>query len=238
MMKKVTHLFLTNIIVLFIGFLFSVSANAAMPVFDAANLINTAATVTKLQDQFKQMEANIKSLDGYNFDAVTTNIDALIGDIDTLQYFKARHGSINNYLAKFNDMKYYKDKCFSNKGCSPDEWKAIQLLAFEAQKKANDAMLKNVDRQQTELKKDSSQLATLQNSTRSAAGHMQAIQNTNQLASYQSHQMLQIRGLLVAQQNAEATRAHAEANRKSLEAAADEKFLTTSFKPTPSPRNW
>jgi entry exclusion lipoprotein TrbK len=43
---------------------------------------------------------------------------------------------------------------------------------------------------------------------------MQAIQYANQLASQQANQLLQIRGLLIAQQNALATRLQAEADRQ------------------------
>ena len=49
---------------------------------------------------------------------------------------------------------------------------------------------------------------------------MQAIGYANQLASQQANQLLQIRALLVAQQNALATRAQVDADKEAQRAAA------------------
>jgi P-type conjugative transfer protein TrbJ len=51
---------------------------------------------------------------------------------------------------------------------------------------------------------------------------MEAIQAANQLASAQTNQLLQIRSLLVAQQNAAATLAQAQADKEAQQAAASE----------------
>lgn len=61
-----------------------------------------------------------------------------------------------------------------------------------------------------DLKNDASTLQRLQASAQGAVGQMQAIGYANQLASQQANQLLQIRGLLMAQQNAMATRMQAE----------------------------
>ena len=63
-----------------------------------------------------------------------------------------------------------------------------------------------------------------------AVGQMQAIQFANQLASAQGNQLLQIRGLLIAQQNAIATRNQALADREAQEAAASEQLRMGDFK--------
>jgi P-type conjugative transfer protein TrbJ len=64
------------------------------------------------------------------------------------------------------------------------------------------------------LKADARQLERLQSAAQGANGQMQAIGYANQLASQQANQLLQIRGLLIAQQNAMATKMQADADRK------------------------
>ncbi|MCC3671759.1 conjugal transfer protein TrbJ, partial [Terrisporobacter mayombei] len=59
----------------------------------------------------------------------------------------------------------------------------------------------------------------------------------NQLASQQANQLLQIRGLLIAQQNAVTTRMQAQADKESREAAAAAQLRQGSFRASPS-RAW
>ncbi len=53
---------------------------------------------------------------------------------------------------------------------------------------------------------------------------MEAIQAANQLASAQTNQLLQIRSLLVAQQNAAATLAQAQADKEAQQAVSSEQL--------------
>jgi P-type conjugative transfer protein TrbJ len=145
---------------------------------------------------------------------------------DTLSYYKQQAGSINGYLSKFQDVSYYKNSpCFSIGGCSPAEQAAMQqsqVLGSQAQKKANDAMFQGLDLQQTNLQNDAAQLQLLQSQAGNADGQMKAIQAGNQLASGQSNQLLQIRSLMITQQNAIATRNQALADREAQQQAASE----------------
>ncbi|MFZ1447153.1 MAG: conjugal transfer protein TrbJ, partial [Candidatus Dechloromonas phosphoritropha] len=59
---------------------------------------------------------------------------------------------------------------------------------------------------------------------------MQAIGYANQLASQQANQLLQIRGLLIAQQNAIVTRNQVLADREAQEAAAGEQLRRGSYR--------
>ena len=74
----------------------------------------------------------------------------------------------------------------------------MSILA-QAQKQANDGLFKGIDQQQDSLQADARQLERLQSAAQGAVGQMQAIQYANQLASAQGNQLLQIRGLLIAQ---------------------------------------
>jgi P-type conjugative transfer protein TrbJ len=108
---------------------------------------------------------------------------------------------------------------------------AVQLSS-EAQKKANDAMFRGLDRQQDAIEADARQLQRLQSGAQSVTGQMQAIGFANQLASQQANQLLQIRGLLIAQQNAEATRAQAIADQEARTRVADEQAMKGKYIPS------
>ncbi|MGS0755502.1 hypothetical protein ACVBEH_12915 [Roseateles sp. GG27B] len=112
-----------------------------------------------------------------------------------------------------------------------------QRVVSEAQKKANDAMFRGLDRQQDAMSADARKLELLQSNAQSSTGQMQALQNANMLASQQANQLLQIRGLLIAQQTLIATQAQARADREGKEAAAAEQLRQGSYTASPA-RNW
>ena len=110
-------------------------------------------------------------------------------------------------------------------------------LAAESQRKANEALFRGLDRQQTALRNDARTLEQLQSRAQSADGQMQALGYANQLASQQANQLLQIRGLLIAQQNAVVTRMQAEADREALQTAASEALRRNGYTTSPG-RAW
>ena len=71
-----------------------------------------------------------------------------------------------------------------------------------------------------------------------ADGQVKAIQYANQLASHQSNQLLQIRGLMVAQQNALVVRMQAQADLEAKQQAAHAASTEGRIAPTQSPKNW
>ncbi|HLP81980.1 MAG TPA: conjugal transfer protein TrbJ, partial [Nitrosomonas sp.] len=77
---------------------------------------------------------------------------------------------------------------------------------------------------------DAKTLERLQSSAQSATGRLEALQYANQFASQQANQLLQIRGLMMAQQNAMATRMQAEADREAQEAASAEKLRKGGYR--------
>jgi type IV secretion system protein TrbJ len=81
---------------------------------------------------------------------------------------------------------------------------------------------------------DAARLQQLQSGAQGAQGQVQAIGYANQLASHTANQLLQIRGLLISQQNVIATRNQALANKEAQEAAAAAQLRSgTSFVPSP-----
>lgn len=230
-------------------------AYAALPVIDGANLSRNIVTAlesvaqtlkqiqqykTQLQ-QYQNMLQNTAAPNSYTWDQATATMNQLRRNIDTLAYYKSSLGSIDAYLAKFKDTKGYRaSPCFSANGCSEAEWKAMndaRRLGLEAQKKAADGLFRGLDQQQDALQSDARQLQRLQAGAQGTTGQMQALGFANQLASQQANQLLQIRGLLISQQNLIAARNQTLADREAMQQASDEQVLKNTYRPSPV-RNW
>ncbi|MEJ7139373.1 P-type conjugative transfer protein TrbJ [Amphibiibacter pelophylacis] len=238
------------------GLVFSASVHAGIPVIDVTNLGQTTMTAlesvaqtlkqieqysTQLQ-QYENMLQNSLAPAAYIWDQAQSTITNLQRATDTLNYYKTQLGSLDNYLAKFQDVSYYRSAaCFSRTGCTSAQRAALDAntaTASEALKKAHDAMFKGLDQQQQNLSNDAAQLRRLQSQAQGATGQMQAIGFANQLASSQANQLLQIRSLLIAQQNALATRAQADADKEARQAAARAVATERRIERTHSPTNW
>ena len=209
-------------------------------VFDPKNVVqttksaieNVAQTLKQVEQygtQLQQYENQLKNTvapAAYVWDQANSTMNQLRGATDTLSYYKQQVGSVDGYLSKFQDANYYRGSpCFSSGGCSPAEQAAIQqsqVLGSQAQKRANDAMFHGLDQQQNNLQNDAAQLQLLQSQAGNADGQMKAIQAGNQLASNQANQLLQIRSLMITQQNAIATRNQVLADREAQQQAASE----------------
>ena len=230
-------------------------AQAGIPVIDGGNLVQNVMTAiesvaqtlkqieqyqTQLQ-QYENMLQNTMAPAAYIWDQAQSTINGLMNAVDTLSYYEQQLGSLDSYLGKFQDVAYYRGSpCFSAAGCSDAERAAMdenRRLASESQKKANDALLKGLKDQQRNLTADTRQLERLQSAAQGANGQMQAIGFANQLAAQQANQLLQIRGLLVAQQNAIATRMQAEADREAQQQVSSEALRKGDYRASPA-RNW
>ncbi len=228
-------------------------ASAGIPVIDAGNLVQNVMTAiesvsqtlkqieqyqTQLQ-QYENMLQNTVAPAAYIWDQAQSTINGLMSAADTLSYYKTQLGSIDGYLSKFQDVAYYRSSpCFNGSGgCTDAERAAMEenrRLASESQKKANDALFKALDKQQDALKNDARQLQRIQSAAQNADGQMEAIGYANQLASQQANQLLQIRGLMIAQQNAVAVQAAQQQDQTARDQAMEKSMTSGSYqKPTP-----
>ncbi|ECH9341667.1 P-type conjugative transfer protein TrbJ [Salmonella enterica subsp. diarizonae] len=223
-------------------------AKAGIPVIDGTNVIQTTISAlnnvqavakqiqqyqTQLQ-QYENMLRNTVAPAAYIWDKANSTINKLLQAQDTLNYYKNQAGSLDSYLKRYQDINYYRSSpCFnSNIECTTAELKALHNAEkdnSEARKKANDAVFKAIDQQQETLQTDADNLRDLQSQASGAKGQMEAIQAANQFASAQANQLLQIRSLLVAQQNAATTLAQAQADKEAQQAAASEAFRAGSY---------
>lgn len=233
----------------------STPVRAGIPVIDGSNLVQnivtaieevlqTAKQILQYKTQLDQYEDQIKnslSLETYIWDEAQSTITSLIDTVDTLSKFKMQMGSIDAYLEKFQDIDYYRNSpCFTAQGCSDVEMAAlnkVRALGSESQKKANDALMKGIDSQQEALKSDAAKLESLQQSAQNAEGRMEAIQAASQIASQEANQLLQIRGILLAQQNALAARNQTVMDKEAQESAAGERFRSGTLTPS-TPKTW
>nr|AGH89278.1 TrbJ entry exclusion during conjugation protein [uncultured bacterium] len=240
----------------FVASIMTLPAQAGIPVIDGTNVVQTTISAvnnvqavakqiqqyqTQLQ-QYENMLQNTVAPAAYIWDQANSTINKLLQAQDTLNYYKNQAGSLDSYLKRYQDINYYRSSaCFnSNISCTADEINALrntQQDSSEARKKANDAVFKVIDQQQETLQADADNVADLQSQATGATGQMKAIQAGNQLASAQANQLLQIRSLLVAQQNAAATLAQAQADKEAQQAAASESFRAGSYSKSPS-KTW
>lgn len=224
----------------------SLSVTVSMPVVDWFNYYQNIRMILKQAQQYQQqvlqyqnqlehynnLVKNTKQLTSFQWDDASQIINNLVDKTNTIDYYKREAGSLQSYLDRYQTSEHYlKGACFTG-NCSKQEMEKIkknQLQASVAQKRANDAMLKGIDKQQQNLKNDADKLRTLQQQAQNSDGQMRALQAASQLASNQAHQLLQIRGLLMAQQNAQATRDAAALNKEAIKEAGDERFRQGSY---------
>lgn len=215
---------------------------AGIPVIDGGNLVQnimsameavaqTAKQIEQYQTQLQQYENQLQNTmapAAYIWDQAQATIGKLIEAQNTLAYYQNQLGSLDSYLGKFQDVAYYRSSpCFSATGCSAAERTAMEenrRLASESQKRANDALFKGLEQQQDNLEADARQLTRLQSAAQGADGQLAAIGYANQLASNQANQLLQIRSLLIAQQNAVGTKMQADADREAQYQASRDKL--------------
>ena len=229
-------------------FLFVTQVNAGgMPVIDVTNIAQTTISasenvkqtlkqIEQYQLQLQQYEDQIRNSlapSAYLWDEANQIMEKVVGTIDTLENYKQQAGSIDAYLAKFQDVSYYRSSpCFGPNGCTEEQMQALrqsQTAGSQAQKWANDAAIKGIELQQKQLQQDADNLVRLQGSVESAEGRMEAIQLANQLASEQAAQLMQIRSLLLAQQAAEVARLQADADKEAMAKAAHEQAISGQF---------
>ena len=233
------------------------SVHAGIPVIDGANVAQDTVTATEQVaqtlkqieqyttqlsqystqlNQYSNMLQNTMTPSSYLWDAAKTTMGNLLSSINTLNTLKTQYGNLTNYLNQYqNTTSYMGNSCFTT-GCTASQWAAIansRIAASSAQKSANDASISGLDQQQSALTTDATTLESLQASAQSATGQMQAIGYANQIASSQANQLLQIRGLLIAQQNALVTRQQALADQEAQQAAAAAQIRTGTFVASP-----
>ncbi|MGP5477584.1 P-type conjugative transfer protein TrbJ [Pseudomonas helleri] len=239
----------------FFGLLLN-NAVAGIPVADGLNLTQTTVTaiqqvaqVTKQIEQYKtqlkqyqNMLTNTVAPAAYVWSEVNDTINKVVSAQQTLDYYKKQLGSIDQYLSRYESVNYYRNSpCFQSNGCSDGDRESLNTRRAESSdaiKRANADVVRTVDQQQQTLRVDAQNLQRLQAQATTATGQMQALGAANQLASAQTNQLLQIRGMLLAQNQAAATLAQQQSDRQAQEEAASIQLRDKSNISRPSPSSW
>ena len=214
-----------------------------IPVFDAANLQQTTLSAIEAVNQtLKQIEEYALQLQQYE-DQIKNSIApaAYVWDQAqrTMNKIIALQDQLDTYMRKFGSASSYRNSPYF-KASTPENKKALlesEELGSEAQKHANDNVVRTLEQQQAALKEDAANLENIQSKAQTAQGRLEAIQYANQLSSHQANQLLQLRALLTSKIAAENAREQTIAAREARQQAADE-LCTESRYEGSSRRGW
>ena len=243
---------LTCLFLLLLSCPFPVRAGG-IPVFDAANLqqtpISAVEAVNQTNKQIEQYALQLQQYEdmiknsiapaAYVWDQAQRTMNKIIALQDQLDFYMNQAGDVNTYMRKFGSASAYRNSPYFAAPTKENK-KAIlesEELGSEAQKHANDNVVRTLENQQAALKADAASLENIQSKAQTAQGRLEAIQYANQLASHQNNQLLQLRGLLMAKIAAENAREQTTAAREARQQAADDLATESRFKKS-SGRGW
>ena len=235
------------------------SSYAGIPVIDGTNLTQNLMTATEeVAQTLKQLDQYATQINQYQtqlqeyqnmlqntlqpvtniWQSANTTMNGLLGTINTINSLQNQYGNLTNFVNKFQNIAgYQQNPCFTGAGCTQAQMASVlnsRSIGSSAQISADAASLQGLDQQQTALASDANTLVQLQGAAQGATGQLQALGYANQLASAQSTQLMQIRGLLIAQQNVLTTRFQAQADQEAQQAAAAAQFRTGAYQASPA----
>ncbi len=204
------------------------SSPGTLPVLDYSNLTQNVITalhqvsayaqqVQQYQLQLQQYANQVKNTVApvaQVWQAAQGTMNSVLG---TVNMFQGGQSQLQGYLNQFQNVNYWMS-------ASPSAY-TYQTAGSIAQKQANDALVKGIVAQQAQIRVDAATLERLQSQASTADGQMKALMAANQLAALQQEQLLQIRALLVPEQQALAARGQTLANDEAMREAATKKFF-------------
>ena len=217
---------LTSVAVVLVAAL-PISSPGTMPVIDYSNLTQNITTalhqVSAYAQQVQQYQLQLQQYANQvrNTAAPVAQVwqqaqQAMNGVMGTAGMFQ-NGSALQSYLNQFQNVNYWLS--------APPGNYTYQTAGSVAQKQANDALVKGIVAQQAQIQKDAATLEQLQSQASTADGQMKALMAANQLAALQQEQLLQIRALLVQEQQALAPRNQTLANEDAMREAATQKFF-------------
>jgi P-type conjugative transfer protein TrbJ len=199
-----------------------------IPVIDYSNLVQNTTTALKqvaayaqqvqqYQLQLAQYANQVKNTVApvaQVWQAAQGTMNSVMG---TVNMFQGGQSQLQGYLNQFQNVNYWLS-------AGPNSY-TYQTAGSIAQKQANDALVKGIAAQQAQIQKDAATLQQLQSQASTADGQMKALYAANQLAALQQEQLLQIRELLLQEQQALVARNQTLANDEAMREAATKKFF-------------
>ena len=218
-----------TVVALFVVAALPISSPAGgIPVIDLSNLTQNVITalhqvsayaqqVQQYQLQLQQYANQIRNTVAPAAQVWQQAQQTMNSVMGTVKMFQGGQSQLQSYLNQFQNVNYWLS-------ASPSSY-TWQTAGSMAQKQANDALVNGIVAQQAQIRADAATLERLQSQASTAEGQMAALMAANQLAALQQEQLLQIRALLVQEQQALVARAQTLANDEAMREAATEKFF-------------
>lgn len=191
-----------------------------------------AHQVNGLRNQTLQIEnqlKTLKNLNSYNWQDylnIINQLDTIAKKADALAFSTA---NLDSEYDKYRDQAYYEANAdfYNRQQAAQTRWSANA----SGTTKSSAAVL---SAQHNDLKADGTRLNQLQDASSSVDGEVQAMQAGNQLAAFTSKQMMQVRNLLMNQQQMMIQERAQKAEDNALRSAASKNFLDSPGTDTPS----
>jgi type IV secretion system protein TrbJ len=223
-MRKIV---LTTVALALVAALTTTSPGTGIPVIDFSNLTQNVVTalhqVSAYAQQVQQYQLQLQQYANQLrntvapvaqvWQAAQGTMNSVLGTVNMFQ----GGSQLQGYLSQYQDVNYWLS--------APPSSYTYQTAGSIAQKQANDAMVKGIVQQEAQIRADAANLERLQSQAGSADGQMKALMAANQLAALQQEQLLQIRALLVQEQQALAARNATLANDEAMREAATKQFF-------------
>jgi type IV secretion system protein TrbJ len=128
-------------------------------------------------------------------------------------------GGVQGYLQNFRDVNYWMSAPSNQYGSQTGNfWSA-------SQKTANSQLVAEISQQEQQIQSDSALLQRLQSQAGSIGTQRQALDVSNELAGLQGKQLLEIRALLISEQQALAARNGSQATQQSMQQSATQQLM-------------
>ena len=219
---------LTTIALALVATLPLTSPGSGIPVIDVSNLTQNITTalhqvmgyaqqVQQYQLQLQQYANQLRNTVAPAAQVWQQAQQTMNSVMGTVNMFQGGQSQLQSYMSQFQNVNYWLS--------APPGNYTYQTAGSIAQKQANDAMVRGIIQQQAQIRADAATLERLQSQASTADGQMKALMAANQLAALQQEQLLQIRELLLQEQQALAARGQTLANDEAMREAATEKFF-------------
>lgn len=194
--------------------------DAAQTAGQAEQIANEIESLYNQTQQIENQIKTLKNLSSYNWQDyinIINQLETVALKADALAFSTA---NLDGEYEKYRDLAYYK----ANTDYSA-MYEAAQTRWTANANGTTKSSAAVLSAQYDDLKDDGARLNELQGASQSVEGEVQAMQAGNQLAAFTSKQLMQVRNLLMNQQQVMIQERAQQAEREALQAASTKKGL-------------
>lgn len=199
--------------------------SVAQTIGQASQLANEATQITnqvsQIQHQLDQIDNQIKSLtnlNSYNWQDYVNVLNQLNSAAQRTNALAFTTADLVTQYESYQDRDYY-----SNASILHQERLAAEARWAQNADATTESSASVLSAQYQDLVSDGTELNTLQGASSNVEGEVQAMQAGNQLQAFTSKQLMQVRGLLMNQQQMMIQDRAQRAEREALQAAASQR---------------